>query len=339
MYSKFFGLNENPFCLTPDTNFLHFTASHREALAQLFYGIWYRKGFIVLSAEVGMGKTLLLNRLLEMLTDNGILSAYIFNPVMTTMEMFEYIAADFGLPCSIESKSKFLVQLNDLLIELYSQGKPTVLIVDEAQNLTYEILEELRMLTNLETRKEKLLQIILCGQPELIFKLDRTQMRQLKQRIALRCTLKPLTLEETESYILARLRIAGLKGKPPFNDEVIKRIYRFSGGIPRVINNICDNAMLTAFTYERTTIDLSIINEVSENLKLTTPTSALTAHSALLSKTSEEEAVPVIVPVKAGQPHTIPRWSSLISPLSRLKRRIIRSVQHITHTELVDNLK
>jgi general secretion pathway protein A len=276
MYQDYYGLRENPFSLTPDPQYLYFTPRHQEALAQLFYGVTEHKGFMVLIGEVGMGKTLLLNKLLDMFAQNDILSAYIFNPSMTQTDLFEYISADFGLECNAGSKSQFLMQLNNLLIDRYRRNQTTVLIVDEAQNLSFDILEELRMLTNLETSKEKLLQIVLSGQPELAYKLDHPSVRQLKQRVALRCKLKPLILEQTFDYIETRLKIAGLQEENPFTDEAIKLIYEFSGGIPRLINNLCDNSLLTGYAYERKKIDESIIKEVAEDLQITVPTPTIT---------------------------------------------------------------
>lgn len=273
MYQDFYGLNENPFSLSPDPQYLYLTTMHKEAMTQLFYGVWEHKGFMVLIGEVGMGKTLLLNWMLETLTKNDIPSSYIFNPVMTKTDMFEYISADFSLECNASSKSQFLMHLYNFLISLFARGKTAVLIVDEAQNLTLELLEELRMLSNLETGKHKLLQIILSGQPELNVKLNDLAMRQLKQRISLRCTLRPLSLTETKNYIYTRLVIAGMKGKTPFNEDIIGEIYELSGGIPRIINNICDNALLAGYAYEKKEIDKSVILQVAEDLQITPLTS------------------------------------------------------------------
>lgn len=287
MYEDFYGLKENPFSLSPDPQYLYLTTMHKEAMTQLFYGVWERKGFMVLIGEVGMGKTLLLNWMLETLAKNDTPSSYIFNPVMTKTDMFEYISADFSLECNATSKSQFLMHLYNFLIDLFARGKTAVLIVDEAQNLTFELLEELRLLSNLETGKHKLLQIILSGQPELNAKLNHVAMRQLKQRISLRCTLKPLSLDETKNYIYTRLVIAGMKGKTPFKHDIISEIHEVSGGIPRIINNICDNALLAGFAYERKEIDKSVISQVVEDLQIT-PSIAQTVSDPIFMLTSPD---------------------------------------------------
>ena len=209
MYEQFYNLRERPFNLTPDPRFIYFTEKHCEALANLVYGIRERKGFIVLSGEVGTGKTTLISALLDTLERTGILSAFVFNPVLSTAEFFEYLLADLNLKCDTKSKSQVLIKLNSLLLERYRTGQATVLIIDEAQNLSTELLEEIRLLTNLETASEKLLQIVLVGQPELSLKLNSPELRQLKQRVSLRCNLDPLTLFETKEYIRTRLEIAG----------------------------------------------------------------------------------------------------------------------------------
>jgi type II secretory pathway predicted ATPase ExeA len=197
------------------------------------------------------------------------LSAFIFNPILTNSEFFEYLLADFNIKGDGRSKSQALIKLNSLLLERYRLGQITVLIVDEAQNLSPEILEEIRLLTNLETATEKLLQIVLVGQPELSLKLNSPELRQLKQRISLRCTLDPLTLSETKEYIKTRLEIAGLPDQQIFADTCIAQIYRSSGGIPRLINTICDNALLTGYACDLETISVDIILEVAEDLELT----------------------------------------------------------------------
>jgi general secretion pathway protein A len=268
MYEAFYNLKERPFNLTPDPKFIYFTEKHCEGLANLVYGIRERKGFLVLTGEVGTGKTTLINALLDTFERTGVLSAFIFNPILTTAEFFEYLLADFGLKSEPRSKAQVLIGLNSLLLERYRFGKITVLIVDEAQNLSSEILEEIRLLTNLETANEKLLQIILVGQPELNLKLNSPDLRQLKQRISLRCTLDPLTLSETAEYVRTRLEIAGLPNQEIFSDSTISEIHRCASGIPRLINAICDNALLTGYACDKNQISLEIIKETAENLEL-----------------------------------------------------------------------
>ncbi len=209
MYELFYKLKENPFNLTPDPRFIYFTERHCEALANLVYGIRERKGFLVLTGEVGTGKTTMINALLDTLERAGILSAFIFNPLLSAAEFFEYLLADLNIKGDYKNKSHALIKLNNLLLERYRAGKPTVLIVDEAQNLSTENLEEIRLLTNLETATEKLLQIVLVGQPELSLKLNSAELRQLKQRVSLRCNLEPLSQTEVKEYINTRMEIAG----------------------------------------------------------------------------------------------------------------------------------
>src|SRR5262245_56330969 len=268
MYEQFYNLRERPFNLTPDPRFIYFTEKHCEALANLVYGIRERKGFIVLSGEVGTGKTTLISALLDTLERTGILSAFIFNPVLSASEFFDYLLADLNLRCDTRSKSQVLIKLNSLLLERYRTGQATVLIIDEAQNLSTELLEEIRLLTNLETASEKLLQIVLVGQPELSLKLNSPELRQLKQRISLRCHLDPLTLFETKEYIRTRLEIAGQPNQQIFPDSSITEIYRFSGGIPRLINSICDNALLAGYACDSKTVGAKMIYEVADEFEL-----------------------------------------------------------------------
>ena len=268
MYEGFYNLKEKPFNLSPDPRFIYFTERHCEALANLVYGIRERKGFMVLSGEVGTGKTTLVNALLDTLDRSGVLTAFVFNPILTSPEFFEYLLTDLNLKADPRSKSQALIKLNSLLLERYRLGQATVLIIDEAQNLSSEILEEIRLLTNLETATEKLLQIVLVGQPELSLKLNSPELRQLKQRISLRCNLDPLTLYETKEYIKTRLEIAGLSDQQIFADNVVAEIYRCSGGIPRLVNTICDNALLTGYACDAPSIEVEIIREVAEDLEL-----------------------------------------------------------------------
>ena len=268
MYEQYYHLKERAFNLTPDPRFLYFTERHCEALANLVYGIRERKGFLVLSGEVGTGKTTLINALLDTLERANVLSALIFNPLLSVSEFFEYLMNEFNLKAPGRSKSQILMTLNSLLLERYRMGQVTVLIVDEAQNLSSELLEEIRLLTNLETATEKLLQIVLVGQPELSLKLNSPDLRQLKQRISLRCSLDPLSMFETKEYINTRMEIAGLPNQQLFADATIAEIFRSSMGIPRLINTICDNALLTGYACDAETVGIEIIREVCEDLEI-----------------------------------------------------------------------
>jgi type II secretory pathway predicted ATPase ExeA len=274
MYKQFFGLTKNPFEISPDPYFYHATPRHNEALANLHYGVGRRKGFIVITGEVGTGKTLLVRCLLAELRKNNIAFGYVFNPLLSTTEFFQYIMADLGLQYSGRSKTEMLLDLNRFLIQRHARGLITALVVDEAQALRPELLEEIRLLTNLETSQQKLLQIVLMGQPELEAVLDSPSLRQLKQRVSLRCQLLPLDEEQTRSYILSRLERAGASGQPPiFDDEALKKVYEYSRGIPRIINNLCENAMVNAFAREVRTVSPEMISEVAADFRLGTKAS------------------------------------------------------------------
>src|SRR5580700_5572573 len=237
MYKAFFGLTSTPFNLSPDPSFLYRSAQHEEALASLIYGVQSRKGFIVLTGEVGTGKTTMLECLRDHLTAHRTPFAYIFNSRLTPEQFFEMIAYDFDLQCNRNSKTEVLFALNTRLIQRANQNQTNVLIVDEAQNLDWAVLEEIRLLGNLETRRGKMLQIILAGQPELGRRLEEREYRQLKQRIALRCQLRPFDAAETGNYIGARLTRAGLRDQRVFTPELVLEIHRRTQGIPRLINS------------------------------------------------------------------------------------------------------
>src|SRR5205809_1060271 len=274
MYKEFFGLRANPFNVNPDPRYLFLTRHTEEALACLTYGIQSRKGFVLLTGEVGTGKTTLINKLLEWLRAQQVPTAFIFNSRMNVPQFLDYMMADFGIPCDTRSKSQILMRLYNWLLERYRSGETAVLIVDEAQNLGDEVLEEIRMLTNLETFTEKLLQIVLVGQTELEQKLKQPNLRQLRQRLTLRSKTHPLTLEETRAYIQQRLRIAGANGQPIFDGESLASIHRYSSGIPRVVNLICEHCLVSAFVDQQKVVGPSVVDNVARDFDLGDNTSA-----------------------------------------------------------------
>ncbi len=274
IYNAYFGFAENPFNISPDPEFLFRSPQHEEALANLIYGVRSRKGFIVLSGEVGTGKTTMLECLRDYLDSQRVEFAFIFNSRLNPEQFFEMVAYDFDLQCDRKSKTDVLFALNALLIEQAERGRTCVLIVDEAHNLELDVLEEIRLLGNLETRQGKLLQIILAGQPELDRKLDAPNLRNLKQRIVLRCSLNPLTPEECLAYMEARLARAGMPNQRIFPPEVMEEVYKRSRGIPRLINLICDNLLVTAFAMEQRAVTLEMLDEVCQDLRLDWPGAA-----------------------------------------------------------------
>jgi general secretion pathway protein A len=268
MYKSFFGLKENPFNVNPDPRYLFLTKEIEEALSGLMYGVQNRKGFITLTGEVGTGKTTLLNSLLDWLHQRRVRTAFLFNSRMNTNQLFDFILAEFGISCESRTKSQQLMRLNQWLLERYRGGETTALIVDEAQNLTYPVLEEIRLLTNLETSTEKLLQIVLCGQPELEEKLKQPQLRQLRQRIMLRCRTTPLTKEQTHDYIAERVRIAGACGELIFSPQAVEAIHLYSLGIPRVVNLLCEHALINAYVEQQRPILPQIVEGVAREFQL-----------------------------------------------------------------------
>jgi len=267
MYMSFFNLNRNPFEISPDPHFFVSTDAHNEALAGLHYGIQSHKGFMVLTGEVGTGKTLVVRCLLDLLDRDKQTYAYIFCNNLSSYEFLSSVAADLGISGHSTNKSELLRQFQEFLLERGRQGLFTSLIVDEAQNLSPDILEEIRLLTNLETSQGKLLQIALIGQPELDVTLESHGMRQLKQRIALRFRLRALTEEQTGGYILDRLKRAGSKN-PIFPLPAVLRVFVHSKGIPRLINTLCDNALISTFAMGLARVTSAIVDEVAEDLNL-----------------------------------------------------------------------
>ena len=266
MYLTFYGLKEKPFNATPDPKFLYLTPGHREALAQLLYGVQENKGFIVLTGRVGTGKTTLLHTLRQRLNGHTAVS-FIFNSRLSFDGLLEYMLEDFGIAKAGASQAQRLIALNNFLVERRRAGQNTVLIIDEAQNLRTSALEQVRLLSNFETPTDKLLQILLVGQPELKAKLRLPELHQLKQRIGLRCNIQPLTPEETRRYIRARLRIAAAPDLRIFTDQAMSRIAEYAGGIPRLVNILCDHCLLFGYADQKRRIDGETVKEAIEYLE------------------------------------------------------------------------
>jgi general secretion pathway protein A len=271
MYNAHFGLSAEAFSLSPDPAFFYRSEQHEEALANLIYGVQSRKGFLVLTGEVGTGKTTMLECLRDFLESQHIEFAFLFNSRITSDQFFEMIAYDLNLKCQRTSKTEVLFALNSLVVREADQGRTTVLIVDEAHNLEWEVLEEIRLLGNMENRRGKLIQVILAGQLELNRKLDAPNLRQLKQRIVLRSNLEPFSATDTAAYINNRMEKAGLTGQTVIPDELMAEIHVRSQGIPRVINAICDNLLLTCFAMEGQIATVEMLDEVSRDMHLEWP--------------------------------------------------------------------
>ncbi len=246
MYEEFYGFREPPFNITPDPRFLFFSERHREAFDHLMFGIAERKGFIQLTGEVGAGKTTLCRAMFEQLDENYE-TALVLNPRMTSQQLLRSILGEFGLDSSAEDRVAGLEVLNRFLLDQVEHGKDVVVVIDEAQTMGVDLLEEVRLLSNLETDQRKLLQIVLIGQPELRKLLDDKRLRQLRQRITVRYHLKPLSIHETEHYIGHRMRLAGANGRPVFGRWALRSVYRYSKGVPRLINAVCDKTLLCGF--------------------------------------------------------------------------------------------
>ncbi len=276
MYRKFYGLARNPFEISPDPYFFYPTPRHNEALANLNYGVQRRKGVVVVTGEVGTGKTLLVRCLLDSLNRNQIAFAYVFNPRLSVPDFLRYMLTDLRLPMNGRTKSEMLAYLNSYLIARFRRGTTAVLVVDEAQLLSWELLEEIRLLTNLETSQQKLLQIVLVGQPELDRRLDSPHLRQLKQRVGLRCSLEPLGVDELKGYILRRLELAGANshGGSIFTEEAIAAVHQYSRGIPRLINTLCENSLVSGYAKQAKQITGDMVQEVAADFRLDVPTVA-----------------------------------------------------------------
>jgi general secretion pathway protein A len=296
MYKAFFGLEKSPFAMTPDPGFLFLTARHREALAGLLFAITCKKGFLVLTGDAGTGKTTLLRTMLRRVSPDRTLFSFVVHPTLTASEFLEYTLMDFGITDIPESKAQRLVLFQGFLLSAQKQGKIPVLVVDEAQKLSPELLEEIRLLTNFETSEHKLLQIILAGQNELSATLTREDMRQLRQRVAVRVTIGALTESEVRQYIHTRWTRAGGK-VPPFAAEAIPAIAQCSGGIPRVINAVCDAALTNAFGSGMHQIGAEEIGIVARDLQLSIPT---LSGDKSIDIPDQRSAVPLAAPVESA---------------------------------------
>jgi general secretion pathway protein A len=288
MYNSYFGFSVSPFSVTPDPNFFYTNPVYQEAYANLRYGIEAKKGFIVITGEVGTGKTTLLRKLMHNL-EGTVDSVFIFNTYLNFSELLQAILYDLGLTPKEPNKVTMLQELNDYLIAQLKQARTVSVLVDEAQNLSDEALEGLRLLSNLETDQEKLIQIVLMGQPELQTRLDRPGLRQLKQRVALQCRLLPLKDEEVTPYIDFRLRTAGYKGKDLFHPDAFQQIAFYSNGIPRLMNIICDNALLCTYARSQKKVSADIIKEVARDLRLGSEVQVTAAEIAPPVQASETE--------------------------------------------------
>jgi general secretion pathway protein A len=266
VYLEHYGLTEPPFDITPNPRFLFYSAKHREAYNHLLYGIRERKGFVQLTGEVGAGKTTLCRAMLEQLNGN-FSTALILNPVMSADELMRAIAMEYGLPVNGLDRLNTIAVINQFLLQQVERRKDTVLIIDEAQDLTDDLLEQVRLLSNLETDDRKLLQIVLFGQPELRARLNNPRLRQLRQRITVRYHLCPLSRFEVSQYVHYRLEVSGAKGAPYFTRPAMWRVHRYSGGIPRLVNAVCDKALLAGFVQQTDRIDYRMIGRAIGELE------------------------------------------------------------------------
>ncbi len=270
MYCAHFQLKDEPFRLTPDPRYLHLAEPHQAALTTLLEGIFYRKGLVMITGPIGTGKTTLIHTALQLIADKKvwIKSALLFNPTLTREEFLEMMLDEFEVNCPSTSKPKRLMALHQMLLEGQRRGGTSVLFIDEAHLLSPELLEEIRLLGNADTHQEKLLQIILCGQPELLAIMNRRELSALQQRIAARAHLRPLSVAETRAYVAERLHAAGLRGPSPFSGYSLEAIHRFSEGVPRVINLVCDGCLVLGFRTQRNTVQPDMVEEVAVSLGL-----------------------------------------------------------------------
>lgn len=266
MYLEYYSLKEFPFNITPDPRFLYFSHHHKEAYDHLMYGINGRKGFIELTGEVGSGKTTLCRAVLSSL-NSGVETALILNPCLTETQLLRAMLNDFGIHVQGHDRLTYIEKLNEFLLGMNRSGANVALLIDEAQDLSPQVMEQVRLLSNLETDQHKLIQIVLCGQPELKKRLARSDLRQLRQRITVRYHIPPLTLDEITLYVRHRLAVAGSNGAISFNGGALRDVYRHSKGCPRVINAVCDNALLAGYVARTKKIDSRCVKRAIQQLE------------------------------------------------------------------------
>jgi general secretion pathway protein A len=338
MYKEFFGLQKLPFNLTPDPAFLFLPLKHREAFAGLTYAILDRKGFVVLTGDAGTGKTTILNSVLNRLPVDRVYSSIILNPTLTPSEFLESVLMDFGITDVPASKAQRLWKLQEFLALADHQGKVAVLVIDEAHKLSVEVLEEIRLLGNFENAELKFLQILLLGQSELDQVLDRQDLRQFKQRVALRLYIDPLATSEVEEYMRFRWSRAGGKEAPPFTPEAIKGISQWSGGIPRLVNSLCDTTLLMAYADASPTVGIEYVRKAAHNLAMvevrSAPSAALAMvataspppinHASLTLVPQEPPTQPRTFPDLPKEEHSLPKMApyGVTKPNSTLLRRL-----------------
>jgi general secretion pathway protein A len=323
MITTYFNLKDEPFRLTPDPRFLHLASTHGEVLTAVVQAILRRKGFMVVSGPIGAGKTTLLHAALQIVSQKSvsgapISSAFIVNPLLAPNEFLETLLLDFEISCTSTSKPARLSALHKAFMETQRRGGTSVLLVDEAHLLSLELFEEIRLLTNVETYHEKLLQVVLCGQPELLPVLQLPRLRPLQQRVAVSCELRPLTFQETESYIAERLRKAGLHGLSPFTTQSVNRIHQFSGGIPRLINLLCDGCLTAAYEHRRSQIDLAIVGEAESKLDVKGP-ATVELQNGLTSSLKQMEP--------GLMAETVSQLGLAVAPVVELRNAIASSLQ------------
>ncbi|MGE5304033.1 MAG: ExeA family protein [Alphaproteobacteria bacterium] len=335
LYQAHFGLTHAPFNVTPDPGFLYLSTSHREALAQLSYGIKARKGFVVLTGEVGTGKTTLIHSLLNDLGE-GMNTALVFSTVISPIDLLRYVCEEFKLVDLRQVRAElhdYLVLLNEFLLEKYRNGENCVLIIDEAQNLSADILESIRVLSNFETSTDKLMQIVLVGQPELAARLNTPELRQLKQRVTLRHHLRALSPIECQEYIATRLKKSG--GRPSiFAAAATDAIYQYSTGIPRLVNILCDNALLTAYAVGKHEIDAAIVREVAEDLNLTPGLEVYARHAVVnglngataVHKVKQLAPQAPVAPKPISEPVVVNDFKSTVPSKGFVPTRILETV-------------